>query len=185
VLTNKLYGPHIALLFGSASAQQNLVSLGHYFNPTTTLENKLGLAGASYELVQSIPAIVNYLKPAGKPALLDAIPAHEEKLQKILLDFLNSRKDITIYGENTSDPKVRVPTIAFSVKGWGTQELVETVEKQSNFGFRWGSFYSKRLSDEILKRPEEGVVRASFVHYNSEAEVEEFVEVLNRILSSR
>jgi selenocysteine lyase/cysteine desulfurase len=173
------------MLYGSTSAQKNLVSLGHYFNPTTTLEDKLGLAGASYELVQSIPAIVDYLKPAGKPSLLDAIPAHEEKLQKTLLDFLSSRKDITIYGEKTSDPKVRVSTIAFSVEGWGTRELVETVEKQSDFGFRWGSFYSKRLSDEILKRPGEGVIRASFVHYNTEAEVEEFVKVLDRVLSSR
>jgi selenocysteine lyase/cysteine desulfurase len=172
-------------LYGSSSAQKNLVSLGHYFNPTATLENKLGLAGASYELVQSIPAIVDHLKPTGKPALLDAIPAHEEKLQKTLLDFLSSRKDITIYGEKVSDPKVRVSTISFSVNGWGTQELVEAVEKQSNFGVRWGSFYSKRLSDEILKRPEEGVVRASFVHYNTEAEVEEFVKVLDRVLSSR
>lgn len=176
----QVYGPHIAILYASTSAQKNLVSLGHYFNPTTTLENKLGLAAASYELVQSIPAIVDYLKP-----IAHAIPAHEEKLQKILLDFLNSRPDITIYGEKSSDPKVRVSTIAFSVDGWGTRELVETVEKQSDFGFRWGSFYSKRLSDEILQRPEEGVVRASFVHYNTVEEVQEFVRVLEKVLSSR
>lgn len=176
----KVYGPHIAILYASTSAQKNLVSLGHYFNPTTTLENKIGLAAASYELVQSIPAIVDYLRP-----IADAIPAHEEKLQKTLLDFLNSRPDITIYGEKSSDPKVRVSTIAFSVNGWGPRELVDTVEKQSDFGFRWGSFYSKRLSDEILKRPEEGVVRASFVHYNTVEEVEEFVRVLEKVLSSR
>lgn len=168
------------MLYGSTSAQKNLVSLGHYFNPTTTLENKLGLAAASYELTQSIPAIVNYLKP-----IANAIPAHEGKLQKILLDFLNSRPGITVYGEKSSDPQVRVSTIAFSVDGWGTRELVETVEKQSDFGFRWGSFYSKRLSDEILQRPEEGVVRASFVHYNSVEEVEEFVKILEKVLDSR
>lgn len=168
------------MLYGSTSAQKNLVSLGHYFNPTTTLENKLGLAAASYELTQSIPAIVNYLKP-----IANAIPAHEGKLQKILLDFLNSRPGITVYGEKSSDPQVRVSTIAFSVDGWGTRELVETVEKQSDFGFRWGSFYSKRLSDDILQRPEEGVVRASFVHYNSVEEVEEFVKILEKVLDSR
>jgi selenocysteine lyase/cysteine desulfurase len=185
LLTGQVYGAHIAILYGSTLAQNSLVSLGHYFNPTTTLENKIGLAAASYELVQSIPAIVDYLKPVGKPSLLNSIPAHEEKLQKILLDFLSSRKDITIYGEKSSDPKIRVSTIAFSVDGWGTRELVETVEKQSDFGFRWGSFYSKRLSDEILKRPGEGVVRASFVHYNTEAEVEAFVKILEQVLSSR
>ncbi|QDS77177.1 hypothetical protein FKW77_001932 [Venturia effusa] len=176
----KVYGPHIAMLYASTAAQKNLVSLGHYFNPTTTLDNKIGLAAASYELVQSIPAIVDYLKP-----VVPLIPAHEEKLQKILLDFLNSRSDVTVYGERSSDPAVRVSTIAFSVDGWGTRELVERVEKLSDFGFRWGSFYSKRLADEILQRPAEGVVRASFVHYNSVEEVEEFVKVLEKVLSSR
>jgi selenocysteine lyase/cysteine desulfurase len=106
-------------------------------------------------------------------------------LQKILLDFLNSRDDATVYGETTSDPKARVPTISFKIKGWGSRELVETTEKISPFGFRWGHFYSKRLCDEILQAGEEGVVRVSMVHYNTEEEITEFVKTLEKVLSSR
>jgi len=181
----KVYGPHIAMLYGSKAAQQNLITLGHYFNPSNSMQDKLGLAGASYELAQSIPEVVNYMGGSNPEKIFEAIAAHEEKLQKILLDFLNSRDDVTIYGEKTSNRKVRVPTISFAVKGWGSRELVEAVEKQSDFGFRWGHFYSKRLCDEILQTGDEGVVRASLVHYNLESEVKDFVRALESVLASK
>lgn len=49
--------------------------------------------------------------------------------------------------------------------------MVEGIEARSNFGCRWGHFYSKRLVDEVLGLGEEkggdGVVRVSMVHYNT------------------
>jgi selenocysteine lyase/cysteine desulfurase len=113
------------------------------------------------------------------------VAAHEEKLQTVLLDFLNSRNDVIIYGESSSSSTIRVPTISFKVKGWNSRELVETTERISNFGFRWGHFYSYRLCDEILQVGEEGVVRVSMVHYNTEEEIRRFVEVLSGVLEKR
>jgi hypothetical protein len=49
------------MLYGSKAAQEQMNSLGHYFNPSDTLEGKLGLAGANYELVQSLPKVLEYL----------------------------------------------------------------------------------------------------------------------------
>jgi hypothetical protein len=47
-------------------------------------------------------------------------------------------------------------------------ELVEAVERETGFGFRWGSFYSVRLAEEVLGvEPVDGVVRVSMVHYNT------------------
>jgi selenocysteine lyase/cysteine desulfurase len=193
----KVYGPHIAVLYGSQKAQEQMTSLGHYFNPSGTLENKLGLAGANYELTQAIPKVVQYLDGIGD------FSAHEEKLAEILLTYLRGREDVTIYGESTADAKVRVPTISFAVKGWSSREVVETIEKQTVFGFRWGHFYSKRLCDDVLKTSEEGVVRVSMVsslhvvggkiradhgmqvHYNTEAEIRSFVEAFDKHVPSR
>ncbi|KAF2136101.1 uncharacterized protein K452DRAFT_292683 [Aplosporella prunicola CBS 121167] len=179
----KVYGPHIAMLYGSRAAQQQLTSLGHYFNPSTTLENKLGLAAANYELTQSLPAVVRYLGGDEPGKTSNGIVAHEAKLQKILLDYLASKPDIfTVYGDPESDPARRVPTVSFGVKGKGSREVVESVEKVSNFGFRWGHFYSKRLVDEVLQLGDEGVIRVSMVHYNTEGEIRSFVETLDRVL---
>ncbi|KAK4127109.1 PLP-dependent transferase [Parathielavia appendiculata] len=152
----KVYGPHIVLLYASPLALSNLHSLGHFFKPHATLENKLGLGAASYELVHALPAIVSYLKPHDRDTNLDkwaGIAAHEQQLQATLLDWLASRSaDVTVYGELNNDSGVRVPTVSFTGKGWGSRELVEAVERESGgvLGFRWGSFYSVRLVEEVL-----------------------------------
>ena len=159
----KVYGPHIAVLYAKSDSLEQMRSLGHFFNPHKTLEHKLGLAGGSYELMSGIPAVVEYMESAG----WDKIMAQEEALQKLLLDYLNGRGDVTVHGERSADGRVRVPTVAFTVKGWNSQELVETVEKDSPFAFRWGAFYSNRLVNELLGLDKSGVVRVSLVHYNS------------------
>ncbi|KAH8712020.1 aminotransferase-like protein [Phaeosphaeriaceae sp. PMI808] len=173
----KVYGPHIAVLYASNSAQGHVKPMAHFFNPTKTLEDKLGFASSNYENVQSIPQISNYLEGS-----FGEIANHEGKLQKILLDFLISRPDVTIHGSKSADERERVPTISFTIDGMNSHHLVTEVEKVSNYGIRWGHFYSKRLCDDILGLGQEGVVRVSIVHYNTEAEIRGLIDVLKKVL---
>ncbi|CBX96063.1 hypothetical protein IAQ61_004888 [Plenodomus lingam] len=173
----KVYGPHIAVLYASNAAQRHVKPMAHYFNPTKTLEDKLGFASSNYECTQSLPCIASYLDGA-----FDAISKHEGKLQKILLDFLNTRSDVTVLGSTSSDSTVRVPTVSFVVAGKNSRQIVEEVEKMSNYGIRWGHFYSKRLCDEVLELDAEGVTRVSMVHYNTEDEIRGLVDVLSKVL---
>ncbi|KAJ4422664.1 hypothetical protein N0V82_002668 [Gnomoniopsis sp. IMI 355080] len=178
----KVYGPHIAVLYGKMdTAQKQMKSLGHFFNPHKTLEHKLGLAGGSYELMSGIPAVAAYMTSVG----WEKIIAQEEALQGVLLGYLNGRKDVTVHGEKSTDGQVRVPTVAFTVEGWDSKELVETVEKDSPFAFRWGAFYSNRLVNELLGLDKSGVVRVSMVHYNTVDEVKGFVAALDKTLSGK
>lgn len=162
----KVYGPHVSVLYGSYGAQSQLRSLGHFFNPHASLADKLGLAAASYELVQAIPSVVEYLGNAESDMWKDIL-AQEEALQMALLDYLNTQPAVTIYGVADGDPRKRVPTVSFTVEGWNCQALVEAVEADTNIGFRWGSFYSNRLTREILGLGQDGVIRVSLVHYNT------------------
>ena len=88
-------------------------------------------------------------------------------LQETLLGYLRGREGVTIWGVKEGDRKMRVPVISFTVSGRGSREIVEAVESRSNFGCRWGHFYSKRLVEEVLRLGDEGVVRVSLVHYNT------------------
>ncbi len=72
-----------------------------------------------------------------------------------------------MHGETSDSSALRVPVVSFSVKGRGSRSIVEEVEKSSEFGIRWGHFYSKRMVDEVLGLREDGVVRVSMVHYNT------------------
>lgn len=154
------------MLFGSRKAQGQLQSLGHYFNPSGSLMDKLELAAASYELTQSLMPLVAYFGQDPKKTWV-GIARHEEVLQKTLLGYLNSRPDIVIRGETSSKAAVRLPTISFTVKGQSSRSVVEAIEAQSNIGIRWGHFFSKRLAEKILGLDDDGVVRVSLVHYNN------------------
>ncbi|KAH7035115.1 pyridoxal phosphate-dependent transferase [Microdochium trichocladiopsis] len=196
----KVYGPHIAMLYANSrssgsgpSALDRVRSLGHFFNPSDTLSQKLGLAGGSYELVQAIPKVAEYLASSaggggggGGGSLWEGVVGQEHQLQQKLLAYLASKPDVfTVYGEPSADPKLRVPTISFGVQGWDPKDFVETAERGTEFGFRWGHFYSKRLVDDILGLGANGVVRVSMVHYNTVEEVEGLIAVLDKAVASR
>ncbi|WZH39148.1 pyridoxal phosphate-dependent transferase [Fusarium acuminatum] len=162
----KVYGPHISLLYGSAAAQAQLTSLGHYFNPSGSLMDKLELAAASYELIQAVIPLTAYFGENPKQTWA-AIAEHEEKLQTPLIEYLVSRPEITVYGEKSTKNSVRVPTISFTVGGRSSQSVVEAVEAVSHIGIRWGHFFSKRLAEKVLGLGDDGVIRVSLVHYNT------------------
>ncbi|EFQ28760.1 aminotransferase class-V [Colletotrichum graminicola M1.001] len=182
----KVYGPHTAMLYASRSVQdRHMRSLGHFFNPSGSLEGKLGLAGGSYELVSAVPRVLEYLGTPDSEEWKYKVE-QERLLQLTLLQYLNGRDDVTVYGETDAGTERRVPTISFRVKGWGAKELVAAVEKDTDFGFRWGHFYSYRLIKEILGLdPADGIVRVSMVHYNSLDEIKSFVAALDEALRTK
>ncbi|CAI7630414.1 unnamed protein product [Penicillium pancosmium] len=174
----KVYGPHIAQLYASSRIHEEIQSLAHFFKPTDNLDLKLNLASANYELTNSIPAVVEYF--GATPAKTwDEMAQHEERLQAILLSFLNSDSRVRVIGDRSASKEVRVPVISFTVDGVGSQALVEAVEARSAFGFRSGHMYSHRLLHEVcgLADVEDGVVRAA------EAEVQGLVRVLQEVLA--
>lgn len=155
------------MLYAASSVLPRVGSLGHFFNPSTSLENKLGLAGSNYELTASIPAVLSY---ASTPGFWESIENQERELQSTLLVYLSSHPKITIFGQEDPDTKKRVSTISFGVQGWKSKDFVEEVDKVTGgtMGIRWGAFYSNRLIEEVLGLAvKDGVIRASLVHYNT------------------
>ena len=203
----KVYGPHIAQLYASTRGLKAMRSLGHYFNGSSSLQDKLGLAGGSYELVAAIPAVTDYFcKVAGSQNLFwTQVKGHEEQLQKLLLAYLTSNDRVTILGEQDHNTDVRVTTVSFIVQGRRSREVVEAVDQAAGykqailsdgkdgdmglgesrqFGIRWGHFYSKRLCEEVLglEKDGEGVIRVSMVHYNTVEEVQSLIEAFRQVL---
>ncbi|KAI3320031.1 PLP-dependent transferase [Xylariaceae sp. AK1471] len=179
----KVYGPHVSMLYASPRAQARMRSLGHFFKKGVTLEEKIGLAGASYELVHGVSAAASYLQPSS--CNWNIMIAHEHVLQTTLLTYLLSRPDVTIYGDVTGASDARVSTISFRVAGWRSRDVVAAVETATNFGFRWGGFYSERLAANLLGLDEDGVVRVSMVHYNSVDEVKAFIGAMEKYVPKK
>ena len=109
--------------------------------------------------------------------------AHEDSLTPLLLDVLADRDDVRLIG-----PAVvglggfhRCPTVAFSPLASEpaavAHELVQRGVQTSS-----GHYYAARVLDGLGVDPDRGVVRLSFVHYTSRADVDRAVDALAEVL---
>jgi selenocysteine lyase/cysteine desulfurase len=158
----------MAQLYASSRVHSHIRSLAHFFKTGDSLDLKLNLASANYELVQSIPEVLAYL---GSDLELSwkHIAEFEETLQEILLKFLREHDRVIIWGDPSSQKELRVPVISFTVKGMSSKAVIDEVEKRCNVGIRNGHMYSLRMVEDIMRLddPEDGVVRVSMLHYNT------------------
>jgi cysteine desulfurase family protein (TIGR01976 family) len=191
----KTYGPHYAMLYGRRGHLERMPGINHYFlrdavpykfEPgNVNLELTCGLAGlwdywegfarahGRGELVGDRAATLSFA--------FEAVAAHEQALAAPLIDLLAAKRNVRIIGLPTADRTKRMPTVAFVVEGRRSDDLVHAVDRH-RIGIRHGDFYAARLIDSLGVRERGGVVRASFVHYNTVDEVNRLVEVLDREL---
>lgn len=164
----KVFGPHVSTLYVSDAAFPRVRSQGFFFHPKDTLDGKMGLAAASYELLQAVPLVVEYLGPRDGE-MRRWMEGHHRAIMAPLLSYLASDEKFTVFGKPEAGPD-RVPVISFAVKGWDSPAVVEGIEKVSDYGLKHGHFYSVRLVGDILGLLEDGrggVVRVSLAHYNT------------------
>lgn len=159
---DKAYGPHIATLYASWKAQNQMRSLGHTFSPASTLRDKLGVDGGSPELCQAVIPIAKYI--SSSPA---SIKSQEDDLLIWLLRYLGNMSSVTIYGTGEDDIDKRLPIVSFTIDGWDSKEFIEALEANSNFGVSWGCFGSYRLVRDALGLGPTGIIRVSMAHYNT------------------
>ncbi len=191
----KVYGPHIAMLYGKKNILENIPGINHYFIGEKEIPYKFQPGNVNYELSYGLLGIKNYFnsladhhnfrsKSFRENAAFNfnLFSKHEETLSKKLLDYLHTKKNIKIVGENTPDKTKRVPTISFYVENKKSDSITVEVDKHK-IGIRYGDFYALRLIEYLGLSKLNGIVRVSMVHYNTEEEVDKLVNVLDGIIN--
>ncbi|MEL6333823.1 MAG: cysteine desulfurase-like protein [Cyanobacteria bacterium J06626_26] len=189
----KVYGPHLALLYGKREHLLALPGYNHYVIGDTTIPYKFQPGGSSYELSYSLVAITEYFRNLaqhhwgqqtetnGQRQLSQAfalIRAHEEMLSDRLLTFLNAKPNVRVIGRTDANSDCRVPTISFVVEGMNSATVSSSVDPHQ-IGIRHGHFYALRLIEDLGLLPQGGVVRVSMVHYNTLEECDRLIRVLD------
>lgn len=187
----KLFGPHLAALYGKRSHLLELENLNHYFFEPDALPAKLQPGAISYELPPAMPAVTDYLAGLGgvesdhpRERLktgFDRIAAHEMRLASRLIEFLNARPEIEIIGPDTADPERRTATVSFTVRNRDSADFPAALDREK-LAIRFGHFYAVRLIERLGLTEKNGVVRVSMAHYNTVDEVDRVVEALDRTL---
>ncbi len=113
-----------------------------------------------------------YLKNIGMENVLE----HEKKLLSYCLEKMENIKEIEIYGPSLSK---RVSVIPFNLKGIDFHDVAGMLDSEG-ICVRSGRHCTHPLLDFLGI---EGSVRASFYIYNTEEEIDRFIEALKRIIS--
>ncbi len=185
----------MAVLYGSNAAWQELVDASagpnHFFISQSDISYQYELGCVSHEACAGILGIKSYFErvtnaPEGQPIRKTIEQAYnifadfERPLVERFFQYLSTKPNITILGPRTT--MNRVPTISFISSRLSSQKIVKHLHEH-NIACRNGHMYAYRLITALGIDLNDGAVRLSAVHYNTVAEIDKCIQMLDMILS--
>ena len=185
----KTYGPHQGIMVMRRALGEALPNQGHYFNGAS-LYKRFTPAGPDHAQVAASAGMADYTdtlathhKIGGTPSeramgVHDLMREHETGLLQPLLDFVSSKNSVRLIGPSQADK--RAPTVALELASSGESVAAALGERGIMAG--GGDFYAVRALKAMGVDPSKGVLRLSFVHYTSQAEVDKLLQELDEVL---
>ena len=192
--TYKVYGPHMAALWGRRDAFAELEGPNHFFvakdDDSLQVRARRGQPRGLRWLARGprLPRVSCRRRRARGPRSerrragvrgddrLRAAPPGDGSSSTLLRG-----PDVRIIGPDHDGLESRVGTISFVHASKSSREITEVVDR-SGIAIRNGHMYAYRLCEALGLDPIDGVVRVSLVHYNTLEEIERLIEVLNQSL---
>lgn len=186
----KVYGPHLGAMYISSKLNAELPYQGHFFNAGNPAA-RFTPAGPDHAQIATVNGVMDYMEsvfshhePGEAPVEVRAervrelFRSHESILLQPLLDFLSAHPRIRLIGKDRAAG--RAPTVAFSVEGQSSMDFASKLSDRK-LGVGVGNFYAYRLVEALGYDPDDGVLRASFVHYTSPEEITRLIEAIDEL----
>ncbi len=189
--TYKTYATHLGVLYTAPEFAAMLDPQCHYFNIGFAHKHLDG-AGPDHASIAALAGLGDYFAASyahhfGSDdaltlhqktlAVSEIMHRHESELCASLLDAVR-QLPVRVIGRNTMQN--REANISLVSERHSSQQLSAALAKK-HIAAGYGHFYAKRLLDSIaLKDSEDGVLRISFAHYNTEHEVARLIDELSR-----
>jgi cysteine desulfurase family protein (TIGR01976 family) len=172
----KFFGPHIGIAAIRTDLAESLPAdrvrpagedpPGHRFETGTQ----------SHEAVAGTVAAIDYLRSLGDGSLdvaFERIRRHEDALAGRFLEGLP--EGVELYGLRSVEG--RTPTFCFNVRGQAPREVAERLGERGIYVWD-GDYYALEPIRALGLAGRGGAVRAGFLHYNTEAEVDRLLAAL-------
>jgi cysteine desulfurase family protein (TIGR01976 family) len=163
----KFFGPHMGMAFGKQALLESWRPYKVRPAANEPVGHRFELGTSQHELLAGFVATVDYVDSIG----WDAITAYERSLGDRFLAGLPD--GIELYGLRTMAG--RVPTFCFNVPGRTPEEVAVRLAER-DLAVWHGNYYAVETMRHLGL--EDGAVRAGFVHYNTEDEVDRLLAAL-------
>ena len=160
-----------------------LPNQAHHFNGGT-LYKRFTPAGPDHAQVAACAGIADYIDALAahhgtdSGGVHDLMRAHEVALLQPLLDAVKDRNSVRLLGPARAEG--RAPTVALALNRPGAEVAAELAAHGIMAG--GGDFYAGRALTGLGLDESRGVLRLSFVHYTSQAEVARLIDALDALL---
>ncbi|WP_306150984.1 aminotransferase class V-fold PLP-dependent enzyme [Roseovarius sp. MMSF_3281] len=185
----KTYGPHQGIMVIRRELGELLPNQAHYFN-AGVLYKRFTPAGPDHAQVAACAGMADYVDTlaahhgiqgdaaARGQGLHDLMRAHEVALLQPVLDAVKDRNTVRLLGP--AQAEARAPTVALALTRPGADAARDLAARGIMAG--GGDFYALRALGAMGVDAEQGVLRLSFVHYTTRAEVDKLLNALEDIL---
>jgi cysteine desulfurase family protein (TIGR01976 family) len=182
----KFFGPHV----GVTAVRRDLFERMDVYRLEPAPEHipdKLETGTQNHEGIAGVKGALDFIASLGegtsqRERLADAmrtIEEYEAALAEAFRAALGDLPGVELYAAPESVRKT--PTVAFRVQGHTTEEIC-TRMLEHGFFIAAGDFYASTLAEKLGISDSGGFVRAGLAPYNTEEEVERFVEALERFV---
>ena len=182
----KFFGPHV----GVATIRRDLFEkMGVYrLDPAPDyIPDKLETGTQNHEGIAGVKGALDFISSLGegtsqREKLTSAMKAVEEQEAALAEHFRIALRDIPGVKLYAAPDGVRkTPTLAFTVQGKAPEDVCLQM-LEHGFFIAAGDFYASTLAGKLGIGDSGGFIRAGLAPYNTEEEVERFVETLERII---
>jgi len=185
----KWFGPHMGVLWGRKELLQK--TFGYKVRPVgEELPHKFETGTLSHEGMAGCLGAIEYLEQFGtgvsRAARLKSawgvMADYERGLTLRLIDGLRQFKGLTIRGVTSANAMhKRVPTVSFTVEGVAPEAMARGLASENIFVWS-GHNYALEPINRMGLMEQGGVLRVGLAHYNTAAEVDQFLAAMPRIL---
>jgi cysteine desulfurase family protein (TIGR01976 family) len=182
----KFFGPHVGV---TAIRRDLFEEMGVYrLDPAPDhIPDKLETGTQNHEGIAGVKGALDFISSLGegtsqREKLTSAMKAVEEQEAALAETFRTALRDITGVKLYAAPDGVRkTPTIAFTVQGKAPEEVCFLMLEHGYF-LAAGDFYASTLAEKLGIGDSGGFIRTGLAPYNTEEEVERFLEALERII---
>jgi cysteine desulfurase family protein (TIGR01976 family) len=166
----KWFGPHVGVQWARRELLEALTPDKLLPSPDT-VPDRWENGTPPFESLAGVAAAADYTRTLG----WDAVRAHEEHLLAGALEGLDALPKVTVHGR----ARDRTPTLMFTVDGLtSTEAAIRLAEREVAV---WdGNYYAHEL-ERFLGLAPHGAVRAGFVHYNDERDLERLLDAVESL----
>jgi cysteine desulfurase family protein (TIGR01976 family) len=181
----KFFGPHVGIAAIKEEVFEDLQPFK--LDPAPSyIPDKLETGTQNHEGIAGIKPAIEFIASLGEGLTrrdklksgMECIEAYENKLVTQLREGLTSIEKITIYQAESTVPKTS--TVAFTVQGYTPLEVCKRMAEDHGIFIADGHFYATTLADKLGIIEDGSWIRAGLAPYNTEDEVERFINALKQ-----